>query len=149
MASSDQPRQSMYFTRGFKHGILGHLFRGQPLALVGQPHVALHTGWPGPDGKDNEVSGQGYTRQPMQYADPADGGIRNSETVIWGPAEDDWGKIRYQSIWNAAVGGACICVLPVIKKLQRDVLEGDAPMTNAGIMLLSLTGGDEPDESAG
>lgn len=142
---SDERRPSMYLTRGLKHGILGHTLRGQPLAVTKQPHVALHVGWPGPDGDQNEVVGIGYARQPVSFADPESGSIRNSETISWGPAEDDWGTITHTSIWNAAVGGACLYVIPVPK--PRETLEGDAPYVKAGIMALSFDGGDVDDSA--
>lgn len=83
--------------------ILNHFFRGQAYTPPTTIYVSLHSASPGDTGA-NEISGGGYSRQPVSFAAPSGGSTSNSSQVQW-TAGGNWGSITHWALWDAATAG--------------------------------------------
>ncbi|GAA0491352.1 hypothetical protein GCM10008986_16820 [Salinibacillus aidingensis] len=73
-------------------------------------YLALFTSAPGEDGTGTEVSGGGYSRQPITFGAPTDDGAgsmqtSNSAAVEFPIASADWGIITHMGLYDAETGG--------------------------------------------
>lgn len=72
-------------------------------------YVALHDDDPTDDGSQNELSGDGYARQVVEFDAPSNGATENKDQIVFGPAEGSgWGTVTHVSIWDAEEGGNCL-----------------------------------------
>lgn len=81
-----------------RDAILDAIFNGAPFAVVGDPHISLHTADPGAVGS-GEVSGGSYARQQAPF-DPASGGISNGGTIDF--ADMPAATVTYVGVWDGA-----------------------------------------------
>jgi hypothetical protein len=102
-------------------------------------YVALHTGPPGDDAANNEVTAGGYSRYsssiPGDWTIPATGDFENSSDFIFEEATEDWGSISHFSIWD----GANATDNPIAQDSifnSVTINDGDAPVFRSG----NLTG---------
>jgi len=66
-------------------------------------YVSLHTGDPGVDGQNNEVSATNYSRyesSPSDWNRPQNNSFSNSTEFIFNQAQEDWGDISHFAIWD-------------------------------------------------
>lgn len=69
--------------------------------------VSLHTGDPGEDGTNNELStAGGYARQPTTFT-ITDDTAESDDAIIFGPTVVDKGTIPYFAVWTLVTGGVC------------------------------------------
>jgi len=115
--------------------ILNQEFRTDPV------YLALYTSNPTGNDTGTEVSGGGYTRQPITFSAPAlEGGkqtIKNDAKVEFPVAEGDWGTITHVGIRDAATGGNLIAFAEL--EAPRTILAGDRFVIdiNNGVVRLS------------
>jgi hypothetical protein len=90
----------MAFTAAFKAALLDPQFN------AGTVYVSLHTGDPSTTGA-NELSGNGYVRQLMEFnAAGADGITENTNIETFGPATPSgWAEVTYFGLWSAETVG--------------------------------------------
>lgn len=96
------------------------------LALLNQPvsppashYVGLHYGNPGPNGSQNELSGNGYQRAGVSFVSAGQAGVAvNSSTVVFGQATDNWPLVTHMSIWTAQSGGTCLYTTQLVSPLS-------------------------------
>lgn len=71
-------------------------------AILKTAFLSLHTSFPGEEG-DGEISGRGYSRQPITFSLSESGQSRNTNTVQWRdmPAT----TISHIGIWDSKEGG--------------------------------------------
>ncbi len=104
-------------------------------------YLSLHTADPGDSGSHAfEVSGGGYTRQPLagvMGAADADGISVNTTVISFGPASIDWGTIIYLAIEDAALGGNVMC--PGLPAMPRTITSGQPLQIPVGRLRLRLT----------
>lgn len=69
-------------------------------------YVALHTGDPGGDGTNNEVSGGSYSRYqtsvPSDWTIPSTGNFENSTDILFPEATSNWGDVSHFSLWTSS-----------------------------------------------
>lgn len=71
-------------------------------------YVSLHTGDPGETGASNELSGNGYSRQAVTFADASSGASSNEGALTFGPnTSSNWGTVSHIAIWSASTSGTC------------------------------------------
>lgn len=79
------------------------------VALLGTGtfYVSLHSGDPGETGADNELSGDGYTREATTFTVTADTAA-SDDALTFGPATADKGTVTHFGVWDAVSAGNCI-----------------------------------------
>lgn len=102
-------------------------------------YVALHTGDPGEDGSQNEVSAASYQRYesaiPGGWIQPSTGDFENDNDFVFPEAEEDWGDISYMTLWDGSAS-TDNCLARSVLVNTTTVNTGDTPIFRAG----SLTG---------
>jgi hypothetical protein len=106
-------------------------------------YLSLHTADPTETGSHaNEVSGGGYSRQPlagvMGAADPSGFSI-NTTVIIFGPASADWGTITFFGLEDAAGTGAGNMLWTGTPALPRTITTGQPLQIPVGQLRLRLT----------
>lgn len=66
--------------------------------------VALHTGDPGEDADQNELSGDGYARISATFT-VTGSTAENDAPITFGPATASWGTVSHFSVWDSVTGG--------------------------------------------
>ena len=66
--------------------------------------VALHTGDPGEDADQDELSGDGYARITATFT-VSGSTAENGADIVFGPATAPWGTVSHFSVWDAVTGG--------------------------------------------
>lgn len=85
--------------------LLDHSLRNVAYTPPATVYLALYTSNPGPDNTGTEVSGGGYTRQPVTFSAASAGQIVNSADVVFPVATAAWGTITHVGVFDAATGG--------------------------------------------
>jgi hypothetical protein len=126
----------MPFSSTIRNRLVDYVAKGTtPPALVGPIKVSLHTADPGDTGA-NEVSGGGYSRQPVSFGPTSNGSTSNSADVVFNnmPAV----TVTHAGLWDSSsptpvwLGGA---PLTAPKALQN----GDTLAFPAGNLTVSVT----------
>lgn len=100
-------------------------------------YVALHTGDPGEDGSADELSGNGYQRQEVEFAAASGGATENVSQLTFGPNTDsNWGTVTHISVWDAASGGNCLLKGALSSAVTINV--GDSLVIGAGNLDVTL-----------
>lgn len=114
-----------------KTAILDHIVGRATWTPAATWYIGLHTGDPGADGTENEVSttDTGYTRKSVaaadaQWTDETGGVIENVNNLAWNSALIDWGTITHFSIHTASTGAA---------GLVKQALVADIPITTGNV----------------
>lgn len=92
--------------------INNHFFRSDSATKPTVWAVALHSGDPGVEGDQNELSGNGYSRVNMAPSDTnwsahVDGLFSNAREIsFFGAIGSDWATATHFSIWDSTSGGS-------------------------------------------
>ncbi len=88
----------------YSNDILDQTFNNTDIGSFGHVWVALHTGDPGNDGANNEVSvANGYGREdslPAAWGAASARAIANTSAITMGPPTGSWGDCTYVSLWK-------------------------------------------------
>lgn len=88
----------MGFTANLRNNVLNHVFRNIPLASPTTVYIGLFAG-------SSEVTGGGYTRQPITFGEPTNGVITNDTEIRFPIASSDWGTITSGVVFDSETGG--------------------------------------------
>lgn len=111
---------------------LNKMLRGQDFVSPTALYVALYTSSPGKNGGGVEVTGGGYSRQPITFGPPTDTAngsvVSNSSDVNFGTATSDWGTIVAAAILDQSGNMLYYGALEV----PRTIVSGDTAVFKAG-----------------
>lgn len=120
-----------------ENALINAVLRGIPYTSPPAVYVALFTSDPTDAGIGTEVSGGGYARQQVTFADPVDGSTTNSADVVFPVATTDWGTVSHFGIYDAETGGnllihgAFTVAKPIYTGDQFVIRAGDLDVTFA------------------
>ncbi len=123
----------------WKTAAINAALRGQNFTAPTALYIALYTSNPTASDTGQEVSGGGYTRQPVTFAAPTISGDQaktsNTADINFPVATADWGTITHIGIRDAAAGGNLIYYGPV--NSPRTILANDRVRFLAGSIQVS------------
>lgn len=100
-------------------------------------YVALHDGDPGEPGNQDELVGDGYSRQSVTFDAPSGGATENTAQLTFGPATGaGWGSVTHVSIWDASTAGNCLYKGPLSSPVTINA--GDSLVFAAGNLDVSI-----------
>jgi hypothetical protein len=114
--------------------ILNHFFRNVPTSGPTQIYLALFSTSPTSQDIGDEVTGNGYARQPLVFKPPVNKTTvvgpdtvytkitTNEFDVTFGPALESWGLITHAAIYTDIVGGNLMAQAPL--NVSTTVSEG-------------------------
>lgn len=92
----------MSATTLFRNAVLNHMLGGKPYTLPGTIFLSLHENDPVELGA-YELSGNGYTRQPIVWGVPKDGSLKNAIDVDF--ADLPAAIVTHVGIWDKQTKG--------------------------------------------
>lgn len=100
----------MSFSTYLEDATLNHFFRNTPTTSPTTVYLALFSADPGEGTVANELSGNGYARQPITFGAPADGAgssrrIQNTGSVVFTSTGSAWTTATHASVMDAVSGG--------------------------------------------
>ena len=100
---------------------------------LAQTYISLHAADPGAVGS-NEITGAGYSRQPVVFSHSVDGVASNMEELIFVrlPA----GRFNYAGLWDAPMGGNFLWGAWLGE--TQEVRAGDSFVIDAGILITKM-----------
>jgi hypothetical protein len=91
-------------TNSAENKVLTWLLTPDSVARPSGRYVGLHTGDPGEDADQSELSGDGYARIVATFA-VTGSTAENDAAITFGPATAPWGTVSHFSVWDAVTGG--------------------------------------------
>lgn len=120
--------------------VLNHFFRGQSVTAPATVYVALYLSDPTDYDTGTEVSGAGYARQQIIFAEPSQvserGQITNQDAIYFPVAKANWGNVTHFGIRTASSGGNLLASAPL--NIAKEVSQGDQIVLNAGAIRITL-----------
>jgi hypothetical protein len=94
-------------TNYLKDEVIRWIVGGEDMPTAhGNVYVGLHTGPPGDDAQNNEVTASGYSRADTIAGNDWDvstvGQFENTSDILFDEAEENWGDISHFSIWDGS-----------------------------------------------
>lgn len=127
----------MAVTATFENRLVTWLLSSTAVTRPTAWYIGLHTGTPAADGSTNELSGNGYARQPITPS-IASNVASNPAIVTFGPnTTTGWGTVTYASLWDAVTGGNCIALSAVATPTTYAV--GDSATFAIGAFTFTVT----------
>lgn len=123
-----------------EEAILNYFFRGQAVSRPTNLYLALYKTNPTDSDTGSEVTGGGYTRQPLSFGAPTQQGdkavVSTINAVEFTQATSDWGEIAYFGIRDAKEGGNLL-VYGIFNKPQT-ISEGTQFAVRQGDVTVSV-----------
>lgn len=85
--------------------ILDHILGTGSYTMPSQVYLGLAVGSLGEDGSGTELSGNGYTRQAIDFDAASGATTDNSADVTFSAATGSWGTVAYFGLFDAASSG--------------------------------------------
>lgn len=120
-----------------ENAIINATLRGQDFVAPPTVYLALFTSDPTDAGTGTEVSGGGYTRQPISFGSSTDGSCSNVGDIFYPAATAGWGTISHIGIYDAGTAGnllyygSLITTKSIAANDQLKVAAGDITVTLA------------------
>lgn len=127
----------MSMTFNLANQIANATLRNQSYTSPATVYAALYTTAPTANTSGTELSGSGYSRQTVTFANPADGVIASNVSVTFGPATgSSWTGVKAVGIVDASTSGNIMYFQTIS---NRNVLVGDSLIFGTGNISVSLT----------
>jgi len=88
-----------------ENALLDHFLGTAAYTMPNPVYCSLHTANPDEDASGTEVSGNGYSRQQMDFDAASGGSAANSADTDFTASGGDWGTITHWAIWDASTVG--------------------------------------------
>lgn len=100
-------------------------------------YVALHVGASGAAGASNEITGNGYARQPITAFNVSGNVASNPAQLSFGPnTTANWGTVTDATVWDSITAGTCLLTGTVTTPVAYAV--GDTATFAAGALTFTL-----------
>ena len=86
--------------------------------------------------QDDEVSGNGYSRQSVTFAAAANGSISTNATVTFTASGGSWGTITHVAIFNQSTGGQVLAAGSLTS--SKVISDGDSLQIASGNLTVTL-----------
>ena len=134
----------MFATTHFETQIL-NVLRNTSLPGYGNLYIGLYLTSPGESGQEGiELGYPEYARMPITFTAPfaesGGMGVRNTESILWEPASQDAGQVRFIGISDSPVIGSGSMLLYGELTMPLDVRAGQQPSIYEGDILYFLLG---------
>lgn len=85
--------------------LIEHVLRNTAYTSPSTVHLSLHTANPAEDASGAEVSGNGYSRQPITFGAHSDGACANSSEETFTASGGSFGTVSHFGIFDASSSG--------------------------------------------
>jgi len=127
----------MSMTFNLANQIANTTLRNQSYTSPTTVYAALYTTPPTANTSGTELSGSGYSRQAITFANPVDGSISSNVSITFGPVTGSaWTGVKSVGIVDASTSGNLMYFQNIA---NRNVLVGDSLIFGTGNVTVSLT----------
>lgn len=85
--------------------LIEHVLRNTAYTSPSTVHLSLHTANPDEDASGTEVSGNGYSRQPITFGAHSNGACSNTSVEEFDASGGSFGTVTHFGIFDASSGG--------------------------------------------